>query len=641
MPEGGSVRRLRGYCALCRSRCGCISVVEDGRLVAVEPDPEHPTGGAICAKGRAAPELVYSPDRLLHPMKRTRPKGESDPGWQRISWEEALATTTHALAKLRAESGAESVAFSVSTPSGTALSDGILWIERLINAFGSPNWIYGTELCNWHKDHARAFTFGVGVTAPDFERAGCVLLWGHNPSTAWLTHASKASDAKARGAKLISVDPRQAGLANKADLWLRVRPGSDGALALAVAGVMLAEGWYDREFMREWSNGPLLVDPESGRFLTAADLAAGGDEHHLVAWDEVGRRPLLYDPQRGAYEGTAARPALTGRYRVESAEGTLECATAFELYRELCARMPPERASEICWVEAEQIRTMARMLYESRPVAYYGWTGVGQHTNATQTDRAIALVSALTGSFDAPGGNVIFSRVKVNDVRGGDLMAPAQRRKTIGLAERPIGPPAGGWVTGRDFYDAVLSGKPYPVRGLVGFGANLLVAHADGARGRRALERLDFYVHADLFMNPTAAFADILLPVSSAWEREGLRVGFEVSQEAEGVVQLRAPAIAALGEARSDSAIVFDLATRLGLGNAFWQGDIDAGYRHLLSPSGIALESLRQALILLHLPTRELPFQRMGLHRLAPADENSAFTLDNSRHHLQHPHIGA
>ena len=595
MPEGGSIRRVPGYCALCRSRCGCISVVEDGRLVAVESDPSHPTGGALCAKGRAAPDLVYSPERLLYPLKRTRPKGDADPGWQRIGWEEALVVTARELRRLSQESGAESVAFGVSTPSATALSDSILWIERLINAFGSPNWVYATELCNWHKDHARAFTFGVGVTAPDFERTGCVLLWGHNPSTSWLTHASKAAQAKARGAKLIVVDPRQAGLANKADLWLRVRPGSDGALALAVANVMIEEGWYDRDFMRDWSNGPLLVHPESGRFLSAADLAPGGDSRHLVAWDEAAERPLLYDPARGAYIDEGAHPALLGRHRVETKRGPRVAATAFELYRVLCRRTPPERAAEICWVEAGQIRAMARMLHESRPVAYYGWTGVGQHTNATQTDRAIALVCALTGSFDAPGGNVIFARVAVNDVRGAELMSPAQRAKTIGMEKRPIGPPRGGWVTGRDLYDAVLEGKPYAVRGLVGFGANLLVAHADGARGREALRRLDFFVHADLYMTPTAELADIVLPVASAWEREGLRVGFEVSQAAEGTVQLRPAVVAPLGEARSDDWIVFELAKRLGLGNAFWQGDIEAGYRYLLSPSGIGLEALRQS----------------------------------------------
>ena len=87
-------------------------------------------------------------------------------------------------------------------------SDSILWIERLINAFGSPNWIYGTELCNWHKDHARAYTFGVGVTTPDFANTGCVLLWGHNPSTSWLTHATGAA-AGVAGGLLVSRSPRR------------------------------------------------------------------------------------------------------------------------------------------------------------------------------------------------------------------------------------------------------------------------------------------------------------------------------------------------------------------------------------------------------------------------------------------------
>jgi len=90
-------RRVHGWCALCRSRCGCISIIRDGRLTAVEPDRDHPTGRSLCAKGQAAPQLVYSADRILYPMKRPRPKGDSDPGWSRISWDEALDTTASQL----------------------------------------------------------------------------------------------------------------------------------------------------------------------------------------------------------------------------------------------------------------------------------------------------------------------------------------------------------------------------------------------------------------------------------------------------------------------------------------------------------------------------------------------------------------
>src|SRR5512147_3227188 len=176
-----ATERVPGFCALCRSRCGCVSVVADGRLVAVEPDPSHPTGRHLCVKGQAAPELVYAPDRLLHPMRRTRPRGDPDAGWVRITWDEALDWTAERMRALALREGPEAVAFAVTTPSGTAVSDGFPWINRLIRAFGSPNMVWAEELCAWHRDYATAFTFGADIGTPDFERTSCLLLWGHNP----------------------------------------------------------------------------------------------------------------------------------------------------------------------------------------------------------------------------------------------------------------------------------------------------------------------------------------------------------------------------------------------------------------------------------------------------------------------------
>src|SRR6186997_390311 len=125
--------RIPGYCAMCVSRCGSIAVVEDGRFSALEPDPSHPTGKALCAKGRAAPELVYHSDRLLYPLIRTRPKGDPNPGWQRISWDEALDLTAARLRTIREEDGPESVVFSVVSPSTSASDDSVIWIQRLMN----------------------------------------------------------------------------------------------------------------------------------------------------------------------------------------------------------------------------------------------------------------------------------------------------------------------------------------------------------------------------------------------------------------------------------------------------------------------------------------------------------------------------
>jgi anaerobic selenocysteine-containing dehydrogenase len=254
MPETAH-RRIPAFCPLCVSRCGCEAVVEDGRLLAIEPDPFHPTGEALCAKGRASPELVEASDRLLYPVRRTRPKGHPDPGWQRISWDEALGTTAATLRRIAAESGPESVAFGVTTSSGTALSDAQPWVDRLINAFGSPNNCNSMEICSWHRQFARAFTTGTGIGMPDYGQAGCILLWGHNPSTSLLAAATRIAKARERGAKLIVVDPRHVGFAAKADCWLQVHPGTDAAVALAIAGIMIDRGWFDIDFVREWTNG--------------------------------------------------------------------------------------------------------------------------------------------------------------------------------------------------------------------------------------------------------------------------------------------------------------------------------------------------------------------------------------------------
>jgi anaerobic selenocysteine-containing dehydrogenase len=244
-------------------------------------------------------------------------------------------------------------------------------------------------------------------------------------------------------------------------------------------------------------------------------------------------------------------------------------------------------------VPATDIERTARTLWESRPVAFYAWSGLEQHSNATQTVRAIDQLYALTGDLDAPGGNVLFPSVPTNPIDGVGLLAPDQRAKAIGVTERPLGPARFEFVTGEDVFTAALEGRPYRVHGLVNFGANLVMAHGDSARSRDALTALDFFVHADLFMNPTAEQADIVLPVTSAFEAEGLRVGFETSEAAQSLVQLRRPLAPPRGETRSDLQIIFALATRLGLGRHFWDGDLDSAFRHQLAPSGITLEQLR------------------------------------------------
>ena len=587
-------QRHHGWCAMCRSRCGCVSVVREGRLIAVEPDATHPTGAAICAKGRAVPELVYAHDRVLHPLVRTRPKGDPDPGWKRVSWDEALDRTAEGMRRIASETGTESVAYACTTGSGTSVSDGSMFIDRLMRAFGSPNNVYGTEICNWHKDEAFKYTFGTGVCSPDFARTGCMVMWGHNPNVAWLSQATRTADARARGAKLIVVDPRRVGPAAKADHWLRVRPGTDGALALAMADVLIKSGQFDDAHLRCWSNGPFLIRDDNNTALTGADIGAGSAKSR-VAINSHNESMTCVALDLPVQPEQAASWSLDATTTVSINDKQVQCRTAFARYRAMCADMPAERAATITGIPAEQIVEAATLMFAARPVSLYAWTGVGQHTNATQTARAISLLYALTGSFDAPGGNVRFGAPPSNDISGRSLLPEVARQKTLGLGERPLGPPKDGWVTSDDLYRAISEKTPYAVRAMIVFGTNLLVSHVDTARGEEALEKLDFHVHADLFMTPTARYADVFLPVNTAWERRAMRVGFEMDEAAQGWAQYRHPVVETRGESRSDEWITFELAKRLGLGNHFWDGDADSAYRETLEPTGVSLEQLREA----------------------------------------------
>src|SRR6202051_3010971 len=321
-----SVRLVPGYCGLCLARCGTVATVTDGTFTRLDPDPAHPTGEAICAKGRAAPELVYHKDRLTRPLRRTRPKGDPDPGWEEISWDAAFDQIAAAMRRIAEQHGPEAVAFSQSSPSTTAIADSAAFVRRLMNAFGTPNQVSHLELCGWGRGYATRYVFGVGSVAtgsaggamPDIAETGCLILWGYNPSFSRITHATAAVAGLKRGMQLVVIDPRNVGLANKADVWLRVRPGADGALALGLANIMIEHGWYDQEFVRTWSNGPLLVRSDTNRLLKAEDVFSDAGRESLVAWDMPSQSIVRYDPALGQYNPPAGHLALQGEYAIET-----------------------------------------------------------------------------------------------------------------------------------------------------------------------------------------------------------------------------------------------------------------------------------------------------------------------------------
>ncbi len=399
------------FCPLCVSRCGAKASVTGDSFV-LSRDSTHPTGHALCVKGKSASDIFAHPDRLTHPMKRTNPKGSASPGWQRIEWEDALDTVAKRLIALADVHGPESVVFSSVSPSTSAIVDSVEWIQRLQRAFGSPNLVASMELCGWGRYLASIYTYGASVPGeymPDLERAGCILFWGYNPMVSRLSHATATRAALRRGAELIVIDPREAGFASKADPWLQVRPGTDAALAIAITNVMIDRGWFDEPFVRRWTTGPLLVREDTGRYLRTTDLADGAGLPGFVAWDDVARCPVVVDPEkRGLDIPDHDRLALAGTFEVETARGPLRCRPAFDLLADHCRSMPPARAEKITDVPAAEIARAARVLWEHRPVAFYTWSGLEQHEGTTQIIRAINVLYALTGSFDAPGGNVLF-----------------------------------------------------------------------------------------------------------------------------------------------------------------------------------------------------------------------------------------
>ena len=340
------VKEMRGYCALCTAHCATIATVENGRVTKLEPDHDHPNGGVMCVKGKAAPELVYNSDRLNYPLKRTRPKTDADPGWQRVSWDEALDDIARKLLSIREQHGAKAMALGKGTKSGTSVDDVERWLGRFLYLYGSPNWVSTTHVCNWHKDTGFSFTFGTTIQTPDVAHSKTFLLWGHNPSSTSLILAHDIVAARQRGMKTVVVDPRRIGIGASADMLLQVRPGTDGALALALIHCLIEESWYDVEFVRRWTNGMFLLNMATGAVVSEADLSAAGSQTRFVVWDEAKNETVIYDPDSGAYARDNVRPALFGTRILRSKDGNEHYLSA----RLRTARRDRRRirAGEIC-----------------------------------------------------------------------------------------------------------------------------------------------------------------------------------------------------------------------------------------------------------------------------------------------------
>ena len=244
----------KSVCRSCHGGCGTLMHVEDGRLVRVRGDPDSPLNqGRLCPIGTATLDLVYHPDRLKHPLRRTGPRGSGQ--WQRISWDEALDEISTRLLAIRREFGAESIALGTGTG-----RHHIRWVSRFGHALGTPNWAEpGFAQCFHPRVNTCLLTFG-DFPVCDFTsntKPQCILYWGHNPLNSGPDGETRfnARDSLAHNPKVIVVDPRETELSKRADVWLRVRPGVDDALGLAMLNVIIGEKLYDAAFVARWTHG--------------------------------------------------------------------------------------------------------------------------------------------------------------------------------------------------------------------------------------------------------------------------------------------------------------------------------------------------------------------------------------------------
>ncbi len=248
--EGTTLRK--STCSICNqasNNCGLDVYVRDGRVVAVKGSPGSPgSRGHLCIKGRALPELVHSPDRLLYPMRRLGPRGSGR--WERVSWGDALEIMATAFQQARERYGAESVVFFAGYTKEVRP-----FLHRLAHAFGSPNYVTQSSVCGSAPVEAALLTLGDEFGGPEISRSRCLLNWSTNPAASSFFHDTAIRDAQERGMKLIVVDPRRSHQAGGADIHLQLRPGTDGALALGMLNTIISEGLYDREFVERWTIG--------------------------------------------------------------------------------------------------------------------------------------------------------------------------------------------------------------------------------------------------------------------------------------------------------------------------------------------------------------------------------------------------
>lgn len=589
-------------CSLCYNQCGIRVHRKNGVVVKIEGNPESPLGmGRLCAKGLAGIMLLYDPHRLNVPFKRTNPaKGiDVDPGWVEITWDEALQIVTEKLGRIRREDPRKLVlAGNVASLAPLTFGMGIF-----MPAFGSSNvFVSNGHQCG-NAEHLLAATLHAALTTnPDLEHTNYLLVFGSHCGTAayyaLTTMAQRMADARARGMRLVVVDPMLNAGAEKADEWLAIRPGTDGALALALLNVLLNElGIYDAEYLRAHTNAPYLIGDDG---LYVRDAASGKP----LVWDAREARAKPFD------DSTLGEPGLLGTYAVAGSS----CRPAFELLKEQVRPWTPETAAEVTSIPAATIRRIGREFGEAarigstiaidgttlpyRPASIVYFKGAHGHNHAWLTSLAIELLCEVVGASNVPGGllgcnpvceghpDTRLPRWEPKADRDG-LLLPGiwfggSEPGFSGTLYPPPEPRSPQWLHLQDLLPAALTshlpiltiqdperfGIPYTPEVLINYGSNLLMSVGQPETTAEALRRL-YVISFNLFLDETTAFADLVLPDTCYLERLDPSPNNHIHHFPVGMGewgwQIRQPVVPPLGERRHFSEVLLEVAARLGM----------------------------------------------------------------------------
>jgi len=622
-------------CYMCACRCGIRVHLRDGEVRYIEGNPEHPLNkGVICAKGASGIMKQVSPARLTRPLRRKagaeRGAGEFEP----ISWDEAFSILEKRLASIRS-----------TDPKKFALFTGRDQMQALTGLFarqfGTPNYAAHGGFCSVNMAAGMIYTIGGSFWefgGPDLERAKLFVMLG----TAEDHHSNPLKIAlskfKRDGGRFISINPVRTGYSAIADEWVPIRPGTDGALLLALNHEIIAQGLYDREFVARYTNGGqlVIVDPASprhGLLATDEDADAANPQYpqNQLWWDRHANRPVVsHTPQADPYlfgdftlpDGTRVRPAFqllaerVGEHSAEWAAGItgIPAATIRRLAHEMGVTARDEKielpiAWTDCWGNEHQTVT-------GNPVAFHAMRGLAAHSNGFQTVRALAILMSLLGTIDRPGG----FRHKAPFPRA---IPPSAKTPTGPEGVQPNTPLAGlalGWPGSPEdlFVDAegkpvridkgfsweyplsvhglmhnvitnAWRGDPYPLDTLMIFMANMAwnstmntveVRKMLNDRGADGEYKIPFLVVCDAFQSETTAFADLVLPDTTYLERHDVMSILDrpISEFDGPMDSVRVPVLPPKGECKPFQEVLIELASRLEL-PAFVDGEGRRKYR--------------------------------------------------------------